>query len=101
MIGRFSLAIVIGLLSVQALAQEAPPGSQWRDTKMSLFDLVSSGARIVAITSRDSAGPTYTESYFLQKDTTMYRCLDVNTKVYDRNRSIFVCQELVAPYKIK
>ena len=51
MTGRFSVAMMMwALLSGSALAQEPPPGSQWRDTKVSLFDLVSGGARIVAIT---------------------------------------------------
>jgi hypothetical protein len=80
---------------------------QWRPVELSLFDLVQSGHRIIAVTS-DHSGPdkdgTYTsDTFFLQKEREVYRCWQEYVTNSKEKWMIMNagCKRLVQPYRNK
>lgn len=94
-----SLFLATAALSAQAV--EAPE-SQWQRVGLSLVDLVGRGYGITAVTNDSSPNGVSTETFFLQKGESAFKCIEVHA--YDsktkKSAALFDCFELVTPYAI-
>jgi len=80
--------------------------SQWKFVGLnkSLYDYVQDGYSVITVTSEtfsDGGNQNSSETYFLQKNSKFAKCNENHsTNVKDKaSVSIFICHELVKPYK--
>ena len=89
----FALCLLISTTSTFAADF---PSSQWKISRLSLFELVQSGYSIVAVTNDPNSG----ETFFLQKSGSAYKCAEVHADDIKARKfvALFNCWELVKPY---
>ncbi|GAB7547454.1 MULTISPECIES: hypothetical protein [unclassified Cupriavidus] len=94
-IASFFLATVA--LSAQAVQA---PDSQWQRVGLSLSELVGRGYGIAAVTSDSSPNGVSTETFYLQRGESAYKCIEVHAIDFKAKKSaaLFDCFELVTPY---
>jgi hypothetical protein len=78
-------------------------GQQWTPSKLMMIDLVKGGYRVVAYQDNTTpASDITTTTYLLQKDSSLFRCderlMSYNSKT-NKNKSVFICWELVKPFE--
>lgn len=97
--GHLLAAFVLIASAISSHAAE-PPTSQWKMVGLSLFDLVQAGYRIVVVTSNPSSGGAIVETFFLQKNEGIYKCIEVHVTDVKAMESVALlnCFELVQPY---
>ncbi len=96
---RAIAALLVGI-STSVMADDSPTG-QWKMTQQSLSDLVEAGYSIVAVTN-DSSGGTPMDTFFLQKGTSAYKCIELHANDFKSGTiaAMFNCWVLVKPYAV-
>lgn len=97
-----ALRIASFFLATAALSAQAveAPDSQWQRVGLSLSELVARGYGIAAVTNDSTPIGVATETFFLQRGESAYKCIEVHA--YDskakKSAVLFDCFELVTPY---
>jgi hypothetical protein len=96
---RLLILTLLAAITLPSHSQDAPT-SQWRQSNLSLFDLVQQGYSIVAVTSDPPRKGSSQEIFFLQKSGSVFKCVemhdnDIRAMTFE---AFFDCWGLVHPY---
>jgi len=94
---RLTFALCLFISTISAFADNSTM-SQWKISRISLFELVKSGYNIVAVTSDPNSGDTF----YLQKSGSAYKCEEIHSDDVKARKffALFNCWELAKPYVV-
>jgi hypothetical protein len=96
-------ALVLLIVSISAVAKdEGSDIRQWQASRKSMFDLTHDGYQIITVSSYPGLKPDGINfTFFLQKNTEVFKCVESHTKVKQVAHEInyFSCAHLVRLYE--